>query len=64
MTSSPHAPQSVAYVRTEDAPILPPPANTTGLYGWARRNFLDSMTDFSDVGSSVRSVLMILLTAF
>ncbi|MDD2867922.1 amino acid ABC transporter permease [Neomegalonema sp.] len=64
MTSSPHAPRSVAYVRTEDAPILPPPANTTGLYGWARRNFLDSMTDFSDVGSSVRSILMILLTVF
>lgn len=64
MTDTPHTKPQIAWVRTEDAPILPPPANTTGLYGWARRNFLDSMTDFSDLGSSIRSVLMILLTVF
>ena len=64
MTNSSATPNGIGYVRHEDAPILPPPASTTGLYGWARRNFLDAMTDFSDVKSSVSSVAMILMTIF
>ena len=30
------------YVRTEEAPRLPAPRNTTGLYGWARQNLFSS----------------------
>src|SRR5437764_12996963 len=34
---------SLAYVRTEDAPLLPPPPATTGLIGWLRSNLFPSV---------------------
>ena len=33
-----HSETSVAFVRTEQVPASPPPANTTGLQGWMREN--------------------------
>ncbi len=32
----------VAFVRTEDAPLLPPPSNAAGLRGWLLRNLFSS----------------------
>ena len=33
-----HAETSVAFVRTQEVPASPPPANITGLQGWMREN--------------------------
>ncbi len=33
------------YVRTKDAPLLPPPASTTGIVGWLRENLFSSVTN-------------------
>ncbi len=48
----------LAFVRTEDAPILPPPASEAGITGWLYQNIFASMSDFSSAGASIRSVLM------
>ncbi|WP_373502005.1 amino acid ABC transporter permease [Aestuariivirga sp.] len=34
--------RSIGYVRTEDAPILPPPPGTAGVMGWLRQNLFPS----------------------
>ncbi|MBI2719268.1 MAG: amino acid ABC transporter permease [Rhizobiales bacterium] len=44
-------PSSVAYLRQEDAPRLPPPASMTGLQGWLRQNL------FPSIGSSLVTIL-------
>lgn len=35
-------PASLAYVRTEEAPLLPPPANEAGVRGWLIKNLFSS----------------------
>lgn len=52
----------IGYVRTEDAPLLPPPASEAGFQGWLRQNFLNSVTDFSSIGAAISSLLMLILT--
>ena len=51
-----------AYVRTSDAPVLPPPASQTGVIGWLWQNMLGSMTNFTSIGAGIQSLGMILLT--
>lgn len=51
-----------AYVRTSDAPVLPPPPSQTGVFGWLWQNMLSSMANFSSIGASIQSLAMILLT--
>jgi general L-amino acid transport system permease protein len=46
---------TIAYVRNEDAPRLPPPASMVGLVGWLRTNL------FSSVGNTVLTILALLL---
>jgi len=52
----------MAYLRTEDAPLLAPPASEVGLMGWARQNIFASMSDFTSVRAALGSILMIILT--
>ena len=47
------------YVRTEDAPLLPPPATEAGLTGWLWQNIFASMADFQSIGAAIRSLFMI-----
>jgi len=44
----------IAFVRTEDAPILPPPPSQAGLTGWLYRNIFESMSDYSSIGAACR----------
>ncbi len=53
---------SVAFHRTEDAPLLPPPASEVGVWGWVWHNILQSMTDFTSPLAGLRSVVMGVLT--
>ncbi|MEL6977766.1 MAG: hypothetical protein AAGM38_03690, partial [Pseudomonadota bacterium] len=53
---------SIAYVRTEPAPLLPPPASEVGVIGWLKRNVFASMSNFSTPGASAQSIAMIVLT--
>jgi general L-amino acid transport system permease protein len=53
---------AIAYVRTEPAPLLPPPASQTGIFGWLHKNILASMTDFSSPMAAVKSLLMAFFT--
>ncbi len=50
------------FVRTEDAPLLPPPATEAGLTGWFWQNIFASMTDFQSIGAGIRSLLMVLFS--
>jgi len=43
----------IGYVRTEDAPLLSPPASEAGFQGWLRQNFLNSITDYSSIGAAI-----------
>ena len=43
---------ATAFVRREDAPILPPPPGSAGLGGWLRRNL------FSGIGSTLLTLLL------
>ena len=36
-----------AFIRQEDAPILPPPITSAGIAGWLYDNIFASMLDFS-----------------
>ncbi len=54
--------RSLAYIRTEEAPLLDPPASETGIVGWARQNIFASMSDFSSIRAAIASLLMIVLT--
>ena len=50
------------WVRTKDAPLLPPPASEVGITGWLWRNIFSSMSNFTSIGAAVQSVAMIALT--
>ncbi len=52
----------IGYVRTQDAPLLPPPASQVGWQGWLRQNILNSISDFSSVGAAISSLLMLFVT--
>ncbi len=47
------------YVRTEDAPLLPPPATEAGITGWLWQNIFASMADYQSIGAAIRSLFMI-----
>lgn len=51
-----------AFVRKEDAPLLPPPPTEAGITGWLWHNIFASMADYSSIGASIRSILMALLS--
>lgn len=53
-----------AFVRTEDAPLLPPPPSQAGIIGWMWRNIFASMADYSSLRSSISSILVALLSVF
>ena len=55
---------SDAFVRTEDAPILAPPATEAGITGWLWRNVFASMADYSSLGAGFRSLCVALLSVF
>lgn len=50
------------YVRTEDAPLLPPPATEAGITGWLWQNIFASMSDFQSLSAAIRSLFMILFS--
>ncbi|MCE2518080.1 MAG: amino acid ABC transporter permease [Alphaproteobacteria bacterium] len=50
------------FVRTEIAPLMPPPPSEAGVTGWLYKNIFASMSDFNSVGGSIKSVLMAVLT--
>lgn len=54
--------QSEGFVRTEIAPIMPPPVSEAGITGWLYHNIFSSMMDFGSIGATIKSVLMALLT--
>lgn len=56
--------ESISYVRTEEAPTLPPPPTEIGLRGWLWRNIFASMSDYTTPRKAASSVLMILMTLF
>ena len=55
-------PKNKGFVRTEAAPLLPPPASEAGITGWLYHNIFQSMSDFSSVGATLKSALMALTT--
>ena len=52
----------IAYVRTEEAPLLPPPPSQVGFFGWLWRNMFQSMSNFSTPGAAFQSSAMIVAT--
>lgn len=52
------------FVRTEDAPLMPPPPSESGITGWLWQNVLSSCADFTSVGAGVRSLFMAAFTVF
>ena len=54
----------VAFVRTEDAALLPPPASQAGITGWLWKNIFASMSDFTSIGATIRSLLVAALSLF
>ncbi len=62
MTDSNYHNQGIGYVRTEEAPLMSPPASEVGIVGWLRQNMFASMSDFSSVRAAIGSLLMIFLT--
>jgi len=53
---------TVSFVRTEEAPLLPPPASQAGVTGWLYKNIFASMSDFSSVGAAIKSLIIGFLT--
>ena len=53
-----------AFVRKNDAPLLPAPPSEVGLKGWLYQNVFQSMSDFSSLGASVKSILIAIFTVF
>ena len=47
------------FVRTEEAPLLPPPATEAGITGWLWHNIFESMADFNSPMAALRSLFMI-----
>ncbi len=56
--------KSIAYIRDTDAPLLPPPASQVGWRKWLWDNMFSSMANFGSIGATIRSLLVIVLTAF
>ncbi len=54
--------RNIAYLRTEEAPTLPPPVVESGIVGWLRKHVLSTMNDFSSPGAAIVSVLYGILT--
>lgn len=54
--------KSVSFVRTEDAPLLPPPASQAGVTGWLYQNIFASMSDFTSIAAAIRSLVVAFLT--
>jgi len=54
--------KNISYVRSEMLDQAPPPVRQSGVIKWIWENILESMTDFSSVAGTIRSVLMIILT--
>ena len=52
------------YVRTEAAPLLPPPPSEVGITGWLYKNIFASMSDFGSFGGAIKSILIAFLTVF
>lgn len=50
------------FVRTEEAPLLPPPPSQVGITGWLWNNIFASMANFSSPMAAIQSLLMFLLT--
>ncbi len=53
---------SLAYLRTDAAPELPPPSSQVGWRKWLWDNMFSSMANFGSIGSAIKSILIILLT--
>jgi general L-amino acid transport system permease protein len=64
VTSNSATSNRLAFIRKEDAPILPPPLSEAGLTGWLYENVFASMLDFSSFGAGVKSFMMAVFTAF
>ena len=47
---SPVVDAQAGYVRTEAAPLLPPPPSEVGITGWLYKNIFASMSDFGSIG--------------
>jgi len=47
------------FVRTEEAPLLPPPATEAGVTGWLWHNIFESMADFQSPLAALRSLFMV-----
>ncbi len=54
--------KNIAYVRSEMLDQAAPPVRQSGVMKWIWENILESMTDFSTIAGTIRSVLMIILT--
>ena len=54
--------QKYAFVRSEDAPVLPPPASQAGITGWLWQNIFASMADYSSLSSSIISLMVAFLS--
>jgi len=44
--------KSIAYIRTDEAPSLPPPASHVGWRKWLWDNMFSSMANFGSIGAS------------
>ena len=52
----------LVFVRSQDAPLLPPPRSQTGVLGWLYQNIFASMSDFASIGGAIKSILIASLT--
>ena len=53
-----------AFVRKDNAPVLPAPPSEVGLKGWLYQNVFQSMSDFSSLSASIKSILVAIFTVF
>jgi general L-amino acid transport system permease protein len=52
----------LVWVRTQDAPTLPPPPSEVGVVGWLWHNIFSSMSNYHSVGAAIQSIAMTVLT--